>query len=126
MNADEDSFIDAGDFNNECLSNPAKCQSGFSYSCKLKFNKVVLLYFLYRTKNSRLTVSRKMILMPAKSISAQQKQVHCFYCQRKWFALLTKSISRFSNKLVVLLVSGNVVCNVCKIEMVVCVRDPQR
>ena len=40
VSADEDSFIDAGIFNNECISDPAKCQAGFSYSCKLKFNKV--------------------------------------------------------------------------------------
>ena len=40
VSGDEDSFIDAGDFSNECLSHPGKCQTGFSYSCKLKFNKV--------------------------------------------------------------------------------------
>lgn len=40
VSADEESFMDAGDFDNECLSNPAKCLAGFSYSCKLKFDKV--------------------------------------------------------------------------------------
>lgn len=40
VSGDEDSFIDAGDFSNECISDPSKCQTGFSYSCKLKFNKV--------------------------------------------------------------------------------------
>lgn len=40
----KESYLKVGNFDGKCLHDPAKCPNGLSLSCKLKFNRVSILF----------------------------------------------------------------------------------